>query len=357
MTTAIVTGSAGLVGAAACRKFASLGMNVVGIDNNMRERMFGSRASSWPTVDMLKQELGSCYQHENCDIRDWVAIDNVFWAHPDTSVVVHAAAQPSHDYATRRQKLDRDINYLGTANVLEVAKQHAPDAAFIFVSTNKVYGDATNGLGFMEQETRWDATYRHMTGEYGIDETLTIDQSRHSLFGASKLAADILVQEYGHTFGLKTACFRCGCLTGPDHAGTELHGFLSHMVRCCVRGETYKVIGYSGKQVRDNLHAGDLAEMFACFASKPGIAKVYNAGGGRENSCSVIEAISLVEELSGQKITLDWSLADQPRGGDHRWWITDTLKFREEYPGWSVKHSLRDTLSEMITAVRTKHKV
>src|SRR6266568_6230545 len=305
MTVAIITGSAGLVGSEAASYFASLGMEIVGIDNGMRAEFFGPEASTDWVRDRLCAELPR-YRHYAIDIRDADAISSVF-AHygRDIALVIHSAAQPSHDWAASDPTVDFTVNANGTSTLLEATRRFAPDAVFIFMSTNKVYGDRPNQLPLIELDTRWELDPAHPYAAMGIPEGMSIDQTMHSLFGASKVAADILVQEYGRYFGMKTACFRGGCLTGPAHAGAELHGFLAYLMKCTVAGTKYRVFGYKGKQVRDNIHAHDLVEAFWQFFRAPRSGEVYNLGGSRHSHCSMLEAIQLCEELSGKK--LDWS--------------------------------------------------
>src|SRR5438477_841155 len=302
MNAIVVTGSAGLIGSETVRRFAKDGARVVGIDNDMRAQFFGSEASTKKTRDdLLKTVRG--YEHHNIDIRDAVAVMNLFEQESGRiDAIVHTASQPSHDWAARDPQMDFTINANGTLNLLEAARNFCPEAPFIFTSTNKVYGDTPNRLPLRELEKRWEIEPGHQY-EPGIPETMSIDATKHSLFGASKVAADILVQEYGRYFGIPTACFRGGCLTGPAHAGAELHGFLAYLMKCCVIGRPYRVFGYKGKQVRDNIHSFDLVETFAAFIDKPRVAEVYNMGGGRFCNCSMLEAISLCEEISGRKLT------------------------------------------------------
>jgi CDP-paratose 2-epimerase len=264
------------------------------------------------------------------------------------SVVVHTAAQPSHDWAAKEPHTDFGVNATGTLNILEATRLHAPEAVFIFTSTNKVYGDTPNRLPLIELETRWEIDDTHLFFKHGIDESMSIDQTTHSIFGASKVAADVLVQEYGRYFGMKTACFRGGCLTGPAHAGAELHGFLSYLMKCTVSGKHYRVFGYKGKQVRDNIHSHDLVEAFWQFYQSPRVAEVYNIGGSRHSNCSMLEAIAISEELSGKK--LDWSYVEDNRIGDHIWWISDVSKFQLHYPDWSFRYDMHGILKEIHAA-------
>lgn len=349
MTTrgvALVTGSAGLIGSASCRRLHDdLGLTVAGIDNDLRAWFFGAAATTAPVRRSLEEGLDR-YRHHDMDIRDDDALDRLFAEYgSDIQVIVHTAAQPSHDWAARDPHTDFAVNATGTLNLLERWRQHAPGASFLFTSTNKVYGDAPNGLPLVEQDRRWEIDAGHRFHDHGIDESFTIDQSRHSLFGASKVAADVLVQEYGRYFGLNSASFRCGCLTGPDHAGAELHGFLAYLMRCTVEGRPYRVFGYGGKQVRDNIHAEDVVSAFMAYLGDPRPGAVYNLGGGRHANCSMLEAIDLCEEISGR--VLDWSYEDEARVGDHIWWISDVRRFRSDYPDWEYAHDLHSILQEI----------
>lgn len=345
MSAIIVTGSAGLIGSQAVTHFAKDFDVVVGIDNNMRAEFFGPEAST----DWVARDLGERldnYHHFDTDIRDADAIDELFGQYgSDIKLVVHTAAQPSHDWAARDPHTDFSVNANGTLNLLEACRQHAPDAVFVFTSTNKVYGDTPNHLPLIELETRWELDPEHPWAENGIPEEMSVDQSTHSLFGASKLAADALVQEYGRYFDMKTAAFRGGCLTGPDHSGAELHGFLAYLVKCTVIGRPYTVFGYKAKQVRDNIHASDLISAFDHFYRNPRVAEVYNIGGGRDVNCSMLEAIEIAEELSGN--TLEWTYSDENRIGDHMWYVSDLTRFRSHYPDWKLTYDLRDIVSEI----------
>ncbi|MDQ6861659.1 MAG: NAD-dependent epimerase/dehydratase family protein [Verrucomicrobiota bacterium] len=346
--TIIVTGSAGLIGSETVKHFAKEGMRVVGIDNDMRARFFGAEASTGTTRDHLVQTVSE-YEHHSVDIRDAQQISGLFKENTGRiAAVVHTAAQPSHDWAARDPQMDFTVNANGTLNLLEAARQFCPEAPFVFTSTNKVYGDTPNRLPLRELELRWEIEPGHEY-EPGISETMSIDQTKHSLFGASKVAADVLVQEYGRYFDMPTACFRGGCLTGPAHAGTELHGFLSYLMKCTVTGRPYRVFGYNGKQVRDNIHSFDLVEAFAAFIAKPRVGEVYNLGGSRHSNCSMREAIQLCEEISGRR--LSWEYVEDNRIGDHIWWISDVRKFQQHYPGWKFRYGLREILEEIHQAV------
>ena len=344
MAVVIVTGSAGLVGSEAVRFYCGQGRQVVGIDNDLRSYFFGPEASTAANRDHLIETYAN-YRHHQADIRDDKAIGKVFAEFGrDIALVIHTASQPSHDWAAREPMTDFTVNANGTLVMLESARRHCPEAAFIFTSTNKVYGDAPNALPLVEQKKRWeiDATHRWAGG---IDETMSIDQSKHSLFGASKVAGDVLVQEYGRYFGMPTACFRAGCITGPAHAGAKLHGFLSYLMKCVMTGTPYTVFGYKGKQVRDNIHAGDLVSAFDCFSKAPRPAGVYNIGGGRFSNCSMLEAIEISEAIAGRK--LNWAYTDDNRIGDHIWWISGVGRFQSHYPDWRPKYDVGAILRQI----------
>jgi CDP-paratose 2-epimerase len=345
MSVAIITGSAGLVGSEAVSYFAALGMDIVGIDNGMRAEFFGPAASTEWVRTRLEREILH-YTHYSADIRDFEAISSIFNRYgAEISLVIHTAAQPSHDWAASSPFTDFSVNANGTSVMLEATRLYAPDAVFIFTSTNKVYGDTPNSLPLIETETRWEIDEEHPFYEKGIPESMSIDRTLHSLFGASKVAADTLVQEYGRYFGMKTGCFRGGCLTGPNHSGTQLHGFLAYLMKCTVTEERYKIFGYKGKQVRDNIHSGDLVRAFHEFFKKPGAGEVYNMGGGRHSNCSMIEAISICETITGKQ--LDTSYVDVNRRGDHIWWVSDTSLFQEHYPEWKLQYNVTQILQEM----------
>lgn len=347
MSIALVTGSAGLIGSETCRRFHAEGLDVVGIDNDMRARFFGAEASTDGTRRAIEAELKR-YTHAAIDIRDFEAVRGVLGKYGAAiEVIVHTAAQPSHDWAAREPQTDFTVNANGTLNVLEAARLHCPEAVFIFTSTNKVYGDTPNRLPLVELEKRWEIDAAHPFCE-GIDETMSIDQTKHSLFGASKVAADVLVQEYGRYFGMKTACFRGGCLTGPAHAGTELHGFVAYLMKCTVTGKPYRVFGYKGKQVRDNIHSHDLVEAFWQFFRAPRVAEVYNLGGSRHSNCSMLEAIDLCEKISGRK--LEWTYVEDNRIGDHIWWVSDVRKFQRDFPAWEYRYGIEEILREIHAA-------
>lgn len=347
MSVAIITGSGGLIGSASVDGFAPSFERVIGIDNDMRSVFFGNEASTRWNVEDLKRRHAN-YAHHDVDIRELAALERIFMEHGTAiTLVVHTAAQPSHDKAAQIPHLDFEVNANGTLNLLELTRRHCPEATFIFTSTNKVYGDTPNFLPLVEQETRWEVSPAHAYHAEGIDEFMTIDQSKHSLFGASKVAADVLAQEYGRYFGLRTGIFRGGCLTGPRHSGAQLHGFLSYLMKCAIQRTPYTIFGYKGKQVRDNIHSDDLVSMFSEFHKAPRCGEVYNAGGGRHSNCSMMEAITLCEKITGNKMDVRYS--DAARQGDHMWYVSDTRKFRTHYPAWYPKHDLSATLEQMHT--------
>lgn len=349
MTVCIVTGSAGLIGSEAARYFADKGLSVVGIDNDMRSRFFGEAASTAWNRQRLEREVTG-YRHEAVDIRDREALAAVFRRlGKDVGAVVHCAAQPSHDWAAKDVHTDFSVNANGTLNLLESVRQFCPEAVFLHMSTNKVYGDRPNTLPLVELETRYEVADDHPYRAEGIDEGMSIDGSMHSLFGVSKAAGDLLVQEYGRYFGIRTACFRGGCLTGPAHSGTELHGFLAYLMACALSGKTYTVFGYKAKQVRDNIHSRDVVSALWAFFERPLCAEVYNLGGARFANCSMLEAISLCEELAGRK--MNWQYSDQNRAGDHIWYISDMSRFKDHFPEWSHTVDLRQTLTEIRDAL------
>lgn len=347
MAVIIVTGSAGLIGSESVRFFADRGFTVVGIDNNMRSFFFGEDASTEWNRQRLSEEYGDRYIHYNVDIRDQEAILQIFKSYnSEIHLIIHTAAQPSHDWAAKDPFIDFSVNANGTLVLLETTRQCCPEAVFIFCSTNKVYGDTPNYLPLLEQELRWEIDVNHPYHR-GIDETMSIDQSKHSLFGASKVAADVLVQEYGRYFNMKTASFRGGCLTGPSHSGTQLHGFLSYLMKCTVSSQPYQVFGYQGKQVRDNIHSYDLVNAFYHFYQAPRVAEVYNIGGSRYSNCSMLEAIQNCEAIVDKK--LNWTYEETNRIGDHIWWISDVQKFKDHYPNWELTYNVTDILKEIYT--------
>jgi len=344
MSVAIVTGSAGLIGSETVEHFAKLGMDVVGIDNGMRAHFFGEGASTAWMRDRLIREIPS-YRHIDADIRDAEGMLKVLGRYKGAiALIVHTAAQPSHDWAAQNPIMDFTTNANGTLNLLEACRRSTPDAVFIFTSTNKVYGDLPNQLPLVELPTRWEISPDHAY-QRGIPEMMSIDASLHSLFGASKIAADVLVQEYGRYFGMRTVCFRGGCLTGPNHSGAELHGFLSHLMKCAVTGQPYTIFGYKGKQVRDNIHSADLVRAFHCFFEKPRTAAVYNIGGGRRSNCSVLEAVALCDQITGRPLLTQY--VEGNRRGDHIWWISDTARFQSDYPEWNLEYDVPKILREI----------
>lgn len=337
----LVTGSSGLIGSEVVSHFAKTGWRVIGVDNNQRADFFGPRGDTrWNQRRLV--ETFSTFTHVELDIRSRDRLSELI-AQLKPDLIVHTAAQPSHDLAASRPFDDFDVNAVGTLNLLEATRQHAGDAVFVHMSTNKVYGDRPNTIRLKELPTRWD--YDDPEFAAGIPESFSIDQSKHSLFGASKVAGDVMVQEYGRYFGLKTCCLRGGCLTGPNHSGVELHGFLSYLVRCNLEGRTYKVFGYKGKQVRDNIHSHDVAQFVQAFYENPRCGEVYNIGGGRANSCSILEAFDRIATISGKKMNHEY--VDKNREGDHICYISDLRKMQAHYPGWEITKSLEDILLEI----------
>jgi len=352
MSIVVITGSGGLIGGEATRHFARMGHDVIGIDNDLRGVFFGREASTAWSVDQLRRELGKAYRHHDLDVRDREGVLDVFSRLGEEIVlVIHAAAQPSHDWAARDPFTDFDVNAVGTLNIMEATRRHAPSAVVIFCSTNKVYGDRPNLLPLLELDRRFEIEPMH-TYANGIREDMSVDHCLHSLFGVSKLAADVMVQEYGRYFQIRSACFRGGTLTGPGHSATELHGFLAYLMRCVITGRPYTVFGYRGKQVRDAIHSSDLINAFQLFFERPSVAEVYNIGGGRYSNCSVLEAIVLAEETAGKR--LDWSFEDQNRTGDHIWWIGDNGKFEEHHPEWRLEYDVPMILKEIHDANRER---
>lgn len=353
MSIAVITGSSGLIGSEATRFFHEKGFDVVGIDNNMREYFFGRDGSVEWNTNALVKEL-SRFRHNDIDIRNETDVNALFSRYGKSiGVVIHTAAQPSHDWAAKEPLTDFGVNAVGTLNLLEATRKYCPDAPFIFTSTNKVYGDTPNELPLVEREKRWEVAENHRFFAHGIDETMSIDQSKHSVFGASKVAADVMAQEYGRYFGIKTGTFRGGCLTGPAHSGAELHGFLAYLVKCVVYEKHYTIFGYKGKQVRDNIHSNDLVSCFWEFYKNPKAGAVYNIGGSRHSNCSVLEAIDIAEEFAGKK--LSYSLSNQNREGDHIWWISDVRKFQQDFPEWKYEHDLRSIVREIVEATQERH--
>jgi CDP-paratose 2-epimerase len=345
MNIALITGSAGLIGSEAVSFFSDKFDLIIGLDNDMRAYFFGNEAST----DWNKQELAlkySNYRHYAVDIRDMTGLEKIFSEYnKDIKLIVHTAAQPSHDWAAREPITDFSVNATGTINLLELTRIHCPDSVFVFTSTNKVYGDNPNHLPLVEQEKRWEIDELHPYFEHGIDEKMSLDHTTHSVFGASKVAADIMVQEYGRYFGLKTATFRGGCLTGPNHSGAQLHGFLAYLMKCAITGDHYTIFGYKGKQVRDNIHSYDLVNMFWHFYQNPKPGEVYNAGGSRFSNCSMLEAIDLCEVITGNK--MNFSYSETNRIGDHIWYVSDVRKFQNHYPDWKYKYGIQDILEQI----------
>ncbi len=340
----LVTGSSGLIGSEAVEYYDGLGADVVGVDNNMRAEFFGPRGDTTWNLERLRASLRH-FTHVDLDVRDRPGVMRLFAERP-FDLIVHCAAQPSHDKAKDIPLVDFEVNALGTLNLLEATRLHAPQAVFVHMSTNKVYGDAPNELPLVESERRYD--FARPEDFHGISEECRIDRCLHSLFGASKTAADVMAQEYGRYYGLNVGIFRGGCLTGPAHSGVELHGFLNYLVKAAVAGDTYTVFGYKGKQVRDNIHSVDVIQAFEAYRAAPRPGEVYNLGGGRENSVSILEAIARLRELLGHDVR--WRYADQNRLGDHVCYISDLRKLRAHYPGWRLTRSLDDILGELVEA-------
>ncbi len=352
MSILLVTGSSGLIGSETVKFFHQKGFDILGIDNNLRQYFFGQDGSVDWNTEKLKKSLKN-FTHSGIDIRDKEAVFKIFnYYKKNIELVIHTAAQPSHDWAAKEPFTDFSVNAGATLILLEATRTYCPEAPFIFTSTNKVYGDTPNFLPLVEKSLRFEIEETHPYFEYGIDESMSIDQSKHSLFGASKVAADILTQEYGRYFGLKTAIFRGGCLTGPAHSGAELHGFLAYLVKCALTGKKYKIYGYKGKQVRDNIHSHDLVNAFWHFFQNPRKGEVYNMGGARHSHCSVLEAIELIKKISG--FELNYELTDQNRSGDHIWWVSNVSKFQKDYPEWKFQYDLKQILKEIIEATEER---
>jgi CDP-paratose 2-epimerase len=352
MNVALITGSAGLIGSEAVEFFSEKFDVILGIDNDMRAYFFGKDASTEWNNNRLKAKIDK-YKNYNIDIREFLQVEKIFKEYGnDIKLVIHTAAQPSHDWAAKEPLTDFSVNANGTLNMLELTRLHCPKAVFIYTSTNKVYGDNPNFLPLVELEERWEIDEKHPYFKEGIDENMSIDQTKHSLFGASKAAADVLVQEYGRYFHMNTAVFRGGCLTGPQHSGTMLHGFLSYLMKCAITGDHYTILGYKGKQVRDNIHAWDMVNMFWNFYQNPRPGEVYNAGGSRHSNCSMIEAIRICERMTGKK--MNYSYTDENRIGDHIWYISDVNKFKKHYPDWSYKYNLEDILSQIYDSFKNR---
>lgn len=353
MKIALVTGSGGLIGSESVRFFSSFFDLIVGIDNDMRSYFFGIDASTTWNIKNLTN-LFSNYKHYSTDIRDYIKLEEIFKNYSsDISLIIHTAAQPSHDWAAKEPITDYSVNAIGTLNLLELTRNFCPEAVFIFTSTNKVYGDRPNLLPLQELDKRYEIDPNHEYFAQGISENLSIDQSMHSLFGASKVSADVLVQEYGLYFNMNTGVFRGGCLTGPNHSGTQLHGFLAYLMKCAIKKDPYTIFGYKGKQVRDNIHSYDLVNMFMYFYQNPHPGQVYNAGGGRFANCSMLEAIELCQNITGNKMNITYS--EKNRAGDHIWYISDLTKFRNHYPEWFWQYNLENTLLEMFNSMKLRY--
>jgi CDP-paratose 2-epimerase len=349
----LITGSSGLIGSESVEFFAKKFDKIIGIDNNMRAKFFGQEASTEWNSKRLVSAISN-FEHHSIDIRNIEELEKVFELYgSNIKLIIHAAAQPSHDWAAREPITDFTVNANGTLNMLELTRIHCPEATFIFTSTNKVYGETPNYLPLVELEKRWEIDEAHPYFKNGIDENMSIDQTKHSLFGASKVAADVLVQEYGKYFGMNTCVFRGGCLTGPNHSGAQLHGFLSYLMKCAVTGDKYTVFGYGGKQVRDNIHSWDLVNMFWHFYQNPRHGEVYNAGGGRHSNCSMAEGIELCEQITGKNMNYEYS--ETNRVGDHIWWISDVSKFKSHYPNWTWEYNINDILLQIYMAMNTKN--
>lgn len=345
MNIAIITGAAGLIGSESVNFFSEKFDLIVGIDNNMRKYFFGDNASTEWSKQKLIDTVAN-YKHFDIDIRNYSEVEKVFAEYgKDIKLVIHTAAQPSHDWAANEPFTDFTVNANGTLNMLEATRKFCEKAVFIFTSTNKVYGDTPNYLPLIELDKRWEIAENHNYYKAGIDENMSIDQSKHSLFGASKVAADVMAQEYGKYFNMNVGVFRGGCLTGPNHSGTQLHGFLSYLMKCAVTGTHYTVFGYKGKQVRDNIHSWDLINMFWHFYQNPRQGEVYNAGGGRFSNCSMTEAIEICEKITGKK--MNYSYSESNRIGDHIWYVSDLTKFKTHYPQWHWKYNLDDILVQI----------
>jgi CDP-paratose 2-epimerase len=353
MKIALITGSAGLIGSESVSFLSEKFDKIIGIDNDQRAYFFGENASTDWNLQRIKNQHDN-YEHYAIDIREYNALEKVFSQYGnDISLIIHTAAQPSHDWAAKEPLTDFTVNANGTLNLLELTRLYCSKATFIFTSTNKVYGDTPNYLPLIELEERWEIDESHAYYEKGIDELMSIDHTKHSLFGASKVAADVLCQEYGRYFGMNVGIFRGGCLTGPNHSGTQLHGFLAYLMRCAIAGDHYTIFGYKGKQVRDNIHSFDLVNMFWHFHQKPKQGEVYNAGGGRHSNCSMKEAINLCEEISGNK--MNYSYSEDNRIGDHIWYISDLSKFKEHYPSWDWQFGMSDILLQMHDNMKVRY--
>ena len=345
MSVVLITGSCGLVGSESVKFFVSKGFDVIGIDNNSRFKFFGKEGdTNWIKNNLVKSYKN--YIHSNIDIRNYFALEKIFKKYKNRiELIIHSAAQPSHDWAKKKPFIDFNINALGTLNLLSLTKKYSKNAVFIFMSTNKVYGDNPNFLPLKELSSRWEITRKHKYFQ-GIDESMSIDNCVHSFFGASKAYADLVVQEYGKNDGLKTVCFRAGCITGPNHSGAELHGFLSYLVKSSLKRKIYNIFGYKGKQVRDNIHSHDLIKCFWSYFKKPRAGEVYNIGGGRKSNCSIIEALKQVELLKSIKVKKIYNKTN--RIGDHIWYISDIKKFKKHYPNWKQKYDTKKIIEELV---------
>tara|TARA_B110000483_G_scaffold234858_1_gene305543 strand:+ start:1366 stop:2427 length:1062 start_codon:yes stop_codon:yes gene_type:complete len=353
MSTVIITGSSGLIGGEAVEFFATKFDNIIGIDNNMRSYFFGDESSTDWNKKRLKKKYFN-FKTFNTDIRDYAKLEKVFLEYnKDINLIIHTAAQPSHDWAAKEPLTDFSVNATGTINLLELTRKHCKEAVFVFTSTNKVYGDSPNKLPLIEMDKRWEIDTNHKYFKYGIDEDMTIDHSKHSIFGASKVAADVMVQEYGRYFNMKTGVFRGGCLTGPNHTGAQLHGFLAYLMKCAINKTHYSIFGYKGKQVRDNIHSFDLVNMFWHFYNEPRAGEVYNVGGSRFSNCSMTEAIEMCENITGNK--MNFSYLDNNRSGDHIWYISDVSKFKKHYKKWNYRYNLENILLQMFNNMKKRH--
>ena len=345
MSLVLITGSCGLVGSESVKFFESKGFDIIGIDNNSRLEFFGKDGdTNWVKKNLIK--LHKNYNHKNVDIRNYLALEKIFKKYKKhIKLIIHSAAQPSHDWAKKNPFVDFNIHALGTLNLLNLTKKYSYNAPFIFMSTNKVYGDNPNLLPFNELNSRWEISKGHKYFK-GINESMSLDNCVHSFFGASKSYADLIVQEYGKNDGLKTVCFRAGCITGPNHSGAKLHGFLSYLVKSSLKKKTYSIFGYKGKQVRDNIHSHDLIECFWNYFKKPRIGEIYNIGGSRKSNCSVIEALDYVELAANIRVKRIYQKAS--RVGDHIWYISDIKKFKKHYPNWKQKYGTKKIIEELI---------
>ncbi len=351
MKIALITGSAGLIGSQASEFLHDKGFKIIGIDNDMRSYFFGEEASTDISRISLEKNLNN-YIHYQTDIRNYTELEKIFKKYSiDIKIVIHTAAQPSHDWASKEPLTDFSINATGAMNMLELTRLYCPKATFIFTSTNKVYGDTPNRLNIIEMDNRWECFENDNL--YSINESMSIDNTKHSIFGASKVAADIMCQEYGKYFNMNVGIFRGGCLTGPNHAGTELHGFLSYLVKCIIHNKPYTIFGYKGKQVRDNIHSLDLINMFWEFHKNPKQGEVYNAGGGRDNSISILEAINTINRIAGTNWN-NYTISEENRIGDHIWYISDFTKFKNDYPNWDITISLEDIIKQMVEFEKIK---